>query len=274
MQKRTYESAGEDLEIKRLQGSRIFNFAWSNESDCVVLINARLNEAECAFFEVEGNTFREFVDRSNELNRMKIVALAFARHRSGIAAVSVDSAAPTLRKVSFIGGDDLKIISGGMHGQDSIRLSEGFQPNDVAFGPGDNQLTLTSWSGVRILDLRDGNVTPVPQPTFRDQFMRMVTGTGDFATRLVATSLYGLVEVAKGTRMQEPAEPVVFRGSIGIAQFSPDGQRLLILSRGILNVLDSMRLIDVSPLYRTWEVAPETFEQNLRLHGWQTLPAQ
>ena len=63
MQNRTYESAGEDLEIQRLPGSRI-TVAWSNESDRVVLINARGNEAECAFFEVEGNTFRELVDRS------------------------------------------------------------------------------------------------------------------------------------------------------------------------------------------------------------------
>jgi hypothetical protein len=54
---------------------------------------------------------------------------------------------------------------------------------------------------------------------------------------------------------------VVFRGSIGIAQFNSDGQRLLILSGGIWNVFDSMRLIDVSPLYRSQEAAPEKFEQ-------------
>ena len=60
--------------------------------------------------------------------------------------------------------------------------------------------------------------------------------------------------------MQEPAEPVVFRGSIGVAQFSSDGQRMLILSGGISNVFDSMRLIDVSSLYRAQRQAPETFE--------------
>ena len=67
MQNRTYEPAGEDLEIQRLRGSRI-NFAWSNESDRLVIVNARgTNEAECAFFQVEG-TFRELVDRSKRLN--------------------------------------------------------------------------------------------------------------------------------------------------------------------------------------------------------------
>jgi len=277
MQNRRYESAGEDLEIQRLRGSRIFNFAWSNESDRVVVINTRgTNEAECAFFEEKENMFQQLLEQSNKLNSMKILALAFAKRitpaerqihsipgyelRNGIAAVSVDSAAPALRKVSFIDADDLEVIPGAMVGQDSILLSEDFQPRDIAFGPGNNQLTLTSFSGVQILDLRDGKVTPIRPQTFRDQSIRVVVGPGPPSpTRLVATSLYGRVNVAKTG--QEPAEPVVFGGSVGIAQFSPDGQRLLILSGGVFNVFDRMRLIDVSPLYRTWEAVTETFEE-------------
>jgi hypothetical protein len=259
-QNRTYESAGADLEIQRLPGSRT-NVAWSNESDRVVLINARgTNEAECAFFEVEGNTVRELVNRSRQLTEMKIVALAFAAYHSGIAAVSLEPAG-SLRKVILIDGNDLQVIPKALNGKDSIPLSEGFQPNGIAFGPGDDELTLTSWTSVRILDLRNGKVTPIPPPTFRDLSMRMVIGPGDSATRLVATSLYGRVNVAKSARRQEPAEPVGFRGSIGIPQFSSDGQRLLILSGGTWNVFDSMRLIDVSPLYRPQEAAPETFEK-------------
>jgi hypothetical protein len=260
LEKGAYESAGEDLEFQRLRGSRVVNFVWSPESDRVVLINTRLNEVDCVFFEVKGSTFQQLVEQSEKLNSMKVVALAFAAYRTGIAAVSVDPAAPALRRVSFLGADDLQIMPAAMGGQDSIRLSEGFQPNGVAFGPGNDQLTLTSWSGIRTLNLPNGNVTPVPPPTFRDQFMRILVGPGDFSRRLVAKSLYGRVEVAKGERMQEPAEPVVFRGSIGVAQFSSDGQRMLILSGGIWNVFDSMRLIDVSPLYRTQKPAPEKFE--------------
>ena len=256
LHKGTYERAGEELEFQRFPGSRMINFTWSPESDRVVLINTRLNETKCTFFEVKGDTLEPLLEQSNKLNSMKIVALAFAAYRTGIAAISVDRAKPALRNVGFIGADDLQVIPGTL----SIRLSEDFQPNGIASGPGDNQLTLTSWSGIRTLDLRNGNVTPVPPPTFRDQFMRIVVGPGDFARRLVAKSLYGRVEVAKGERMQEPAEPVVFRGSIGVAQFSSDGQRMLILSGGIWNVFDSMRLIDVNPLYRTQRPAPETFE--------------
>jgi hypothetical protein len=264
MRKQTYESTGEDLEIQRLRGSRI-NFAWSDESDRLVLVNARgTNEAERAFFQVEG-TFRELVERSKRLTDMKVVALAFAKYHSGMAAVSVDPEAPALRRVAlfsfsedYLQMDYLQMIR--INGKDSIRLSEGFQPNGIAFGPGDDELTLTSWNSVRILDLRDGKVTPIPPPTFRDQFMRLVFGPGEVATRLVATSLYGRVDVAQGVHRQEPAEPVVFRGSMGITQFSLDGKRLLILSGGTWNVYDSMRLIDVSPLYRPQEAAPGKFE--------------
>jgi hypothetical protein len=261
LQKNAYEPAGEDLEFQRLRGSRVVNFAWAPESDRVVIINTRLNEVDCVLFEVKGSTFQQLVDQSNKLNSMKVVALAFAAYRSGVATVSVDPAAPALRRVSFVGAEDLEIMPGAMGGQDSIRLSEGFQPNGVAFGPGNDQLTLTSWSGIRTLTLPNGNITPVPPPTFRDQFMRIVVGPGDFARRLVAESLYGRIEVAQGTRMKEAAEPAIFGGSIGIAQFSSDGKRLLILSGGIWNVFDRMRLIDVSPLYRKQEGPPAKLEE-------------
>ena len=69
----------------------MINFAWSPESDRVVLINTRLNETECTFFEVKGDTLEPLLEQSNKLNSMKIVALAFARYRTGIAVISVDS---------------------------------------------------------------------------------------------------------------------------------------------------------------------------------------
>ena len=260
MQNRTYESTGEDLEIQRLRGSRI-NFAWSNESERLVIVNARgTNEAECAFFQVEG-TFRELVDRSKRLTDMKIVALAFATYHSGMAAVSVDSEAPALRKVALFSFSEeyLQVIP--VNGKDSIRLSEGFLPNSIGFGPANDEITLTSWNSVRTLNIRDGKVTPIPPPTFRDQFMRLVVGPGDFARRLVATSLYGRVHVARSAQREEPAEPVVFRGAIGIPQFSLDGQRLLILSGATWSVFDSVRLIDVSPLYRQRKDGPEKLEE-------------
>jgi hypothetical protein len=284
-QNHTYERAGPDLNFNRLRGSRMISIVWSPESDRLVILNTRMNETECVLFKVNGNTFQELPDQSKTLREKKVVALAFTarpspehpaesipgyENRNAIAVVTVDPppgpavtggfAAPAVRRVSFIAADDLKVIPDAMKGE-SIPLAEGFQPNAIGFGPGNNQLTLTSWGSIRILNIFDGKLTPLPPPTFRDQFMRIVMGPGDFATRLVATSLYGRVEVAKGTQMRDSAEPVIFGGSIGSAQFSSDGQRLLILSGGIWNVFDRMRLIDVSPLYRTLKPAPETLEE-------------
>jgi Novel STAND NTPase 1 len=253
-QHQTYESAGADLEIPRLRGTRTTTFAWSRDLDRVVLTNWRGSDAECHLFEVGENEVKELPDRSAQLNGMKIAAISFSPDRSRIAAVSSE------RKVMLIGWEDLQVIPKSLNGQDSIQLPEGFQPNGVAFGPGDDELTLTSWSSIRTLNTRDGKLKPILPPTFRDQFMRIVFGPGDSATRLVAISFYGRVQVAKNARWQESAEPVVFRGSMGVPQFSPDGKRLLILSGGVWNVFDNMRLIDVSQLYRPQEAAPENFE--------------
>src|SRR4029079_4508900 len=105
-----------------------------------------------------------------------------------------------LRKVSLFSfrDDNLELFS--IRQKESIRLSEGFLPNGIGFGPGNDEITLTSWNSVRTLNLRDGKVTPIPPPTFRDQFMRLVVGPGDYATRLVATSLYGRIHVATGAQ--------------------------------------------------------------------------
>jgi WD40 repeat protein len=254
-QHQTYESAGADLEIPRLRGTRTTTFAWSSDSDRVVLTNWRSgSDVECHLLEAGENGVKELQDRSAQLNRMKIAAIAFSPDRSRIAAVSSE------RKVMLIGWEDLQVISKALNGQDWIQLPEGFQPNAVAFGPGDDELTLTSWTSIRILNTRNGKPKAILPPTFRDQFMRIVFGPGDSATRLVAISFYGRVQVAKNARWQESAEPVVFRASMGVPQFSPDGKRLLILSGGVWNVFDNMRLIDVTQLYRPQGAAPENFE--------------
>jgi hypothetical protein len=192
---------------------------------------------------------------------MKVVALAFATYHSGMAAVYVDPEVPARRRVALFkfSGEYYEVIT--INGKDSVQLSEGFLPNGITFGPGNDEISLTSWNSLRILNILNGKVSPVPPPTFRDQFMRLVVGPGDYATRLVATSLYNRVLVAKGTNREEPAEPALFRSSVGIPLFSLDGQRLLILSGPMFNVFDSMRLIDVSPLTRPWKASTEKLEE-------------
>ena len=253
-QDETYDSVGADLDIQKFPRSAFTNFVWSGDSNQVVLIGRQngASNPECKFFQVEENRVSEVPDRSVKLTEMKTVAIAFGPDRSRIAAVSSE------RKLTLIDRADFKVIP------DALKpLPDGFQPNAIVFGPGDDELTLTSWGSIRILNIHDGNLRdPMRrQRTFRDQFMRVTVGPEDSGTRLIATSLYGRVHVAKSARIEEPAEPVPFRGSMGIPQFSPDGQRLLILSGGLWNVYDTIRLVDVSALYRPQEAALEQFEQ-------------
>jgi hypothetical protein len=254
-QNRTYKSAGEDLEVQRFPRSPITNFTWSGDSHQVVLIGRQSGGAnpECHLFKLDDNGIRELANRSAKLTEMKIVAIAFSPDHSRIAAVSSE------RKVTLIRQDDFQVIPNNALNP----LPEGFQPNGVVFSPSDHELTLTSWGSVRILNIDDGKLrVPIRrQRTFRDQFMRMVVGPDVSATRLVAISLNGRVHVAESARVEEPAEPVVFRGSMGIPQFSSDGQRLLILSGGLWNVYDTLRLVDVSSFYRQQETAPEKFKE-------------
>jgi hypothetical protein len=253
-QNHTYEPAGVDLKIQPFPRSLITNFTWSGDSHQVVLIGRQSGGAnpECKFFQVDENSVKEIPDRSAQLTRMKIVAVAFSADLARIAAVSSEC------KITLIRRDDFQVISNVPN-----PLPEGIQPNAIVFGPGDEELTLIGWGGIGIVNIRNGDTRePIrSQRTFRDQFMRMVVRPGDSATRLAATSLYARVHVAQSAHMEEPAEPVVFRGTMGIPQFSPDGQRLLILSGGIWNVFDTIRLIDVSPLYRPQEAPPEKFKE-------------
>lgn len=248
----TYKSAEPDLDIQAFPRGLITSFTWSADSDQVVLIGRQSggSDPECRFFQVKENNVQEVPDRSAKLTEMKIVAIAFSPDRGRIAAVS------SKREVTLIPADFQAI-------PDALKpLPEGFQPYAIVFGPGDDELTLASWGSIRILNIGDGNprVPMKGQRTFRDQFMRVAVGPDESGTRLVATSLYGRVHVAKSSRIEEPAEPVPFRGSMGVPQFSPDGQRLLILSGGLWNVYDTIRLIDVSALYRPQEAAPEQFQ--------------
>src|SRR5262249_58334345 len=122
------------------------------------------------------------------------------------AIISVDPVKPALRKVSLIDANDFEVLPETL----SVRLPEDFQPNGIAFGPSDNELTLTSWGGIRTLNLPTGRLTPVPPPTFRDQFIRIVVGPSDYARLLVVKSLYGRGEVSRRTQNNVPPRPPVF----------------------------------------------------------------
>jgi len=123
------------LEIQPFPRSLITNFTWSGDSHQVVLIGRQSGGAnpECKFFQVDGNSVNEVPDRSAQLTRMKIVAVAFSPDLARIAAVSSE------RKITLIRRDDFQVISNVKN-----PLPKGLQPNAIVFGPGDEELTLIS----------------------------------------------------------------------------------------------------------------------------------
>jgi hypothetical protein len=192
------------------------------------------------------------------LTARKITTVAFRedQHIAVVAPQDTNPAHASDRVVSLLSGENLEVVAAIFGGGDSYALPTAFQPNGAVFGPKDDELTLMSWSGARTLSLQNPpKLTPVPQPTFRDQFVRVVPGPGDPTTRISATSYYGRVVLQRRGEDLD-VEPIVFRGSIGFPQFSDDGRLMLIVSGGLSSALDCVRLIDLTPIYRTPTVAP------------------
>ncbi|HEV3409673.1 MAG TPA: hypothetical protein VG095_05235, partial [Chthoniobacterales bacterium] len=220
------------------------SFVWANRSDQVVLAHYRGNAAHCLALKVGPEQLTERSGWNERLNRRpRAAALAFSADDTRLAIVTAD------RRVSILEPGSMQPIPGAIAGENEYLLPEGFQPNGLTFAPTENELTFTSWTGARTLDLRTGKLVPV-SATFRDQLIRRIASPGAENERLVATALFGRIQIARAAEMSQPAEPVVFRGTVGVPHFSADGQRMLILSGGMANVLDSMRLVDVSTIRR------------------------
>ena len=95
--------------------------------------------------------------------------------RNAIAAVLVGLATRAQCQVSHRRGSFHADFRGYKRRGFGIVIA-GLPPNSVAFGPANDQLTLTSWNGIRTLDLRDREPHTVSPPTFRDQLIRIVAG--------------------------------------------------------------------------------------------------
>jgi hypothetical protein len=105
---------------------------------------------------------------------------------------------------------------------------------------------------MRTLKTTNGDVKLFQPHNFRDKLVRRVVSSGPPAQRLVATALYGRVEVACADTVDAsgepiPAEPIVLRGTTAIPQFNRNGTLLLTLSGG-QNALDTLRISDISML--------------------------
>jgi hypothetical protein len=237
----TYHQAGSDVDlILPSSPSSRTTLTWSERAQHLIAINVRYSatlQANCHVFQVARDGASELREKSNQLSGKVVAAgaspdaLALAFMDGSVALVSPDSYQP-------IGNN--------------FPSKDGFRPTSIIFGPAEHELTLSSWNGMRTLKTTNGDVRLFHAPNFRDRLVRRVVSSGPPTQRLVATALYGRVEVARADRVDAsgepiPAEPIVLRGTTAIPQFSRNGTRLLTLSGG-QNALDTLRVSDVSML--------------------------
>jgi hypothetical protein len=244
----TYQKAGSDvgLPLSPSPSSRT-TLTWNERAQHLIAINVRYSDrlqAACHVFRVARDGASKLQEISAQLTHSSVVAAGASP--DALALGFVDGS------VALVSPDNYQAIGNGADSGATFQLRDGFRPTSITFGPAERELTLSSWNGMRTLKTTNGDVRLFHAPNFRDKLIRRVVSSGPSTQRLVATALYGRVEVARTTRVDArgepiPAEPIVLRGTTAVPQFSRNGTRLLTLSGG-QNALDILRVSDVSML--------------------------
>jgi hypothetical protein len=247
----TYQRAGSDVDLPLPPSptSRT-TLTWNERAQHVIVMNVRYSDrlqAECHVFRVARDGASELREISEQLTGRNVVAAGASPDAGVLALGFVDGS------VALVSPDNYQAIGKGADSGATFQMRDGFRPTGITFGPGEKELTLSSWNAMRTLKTTNGEVRLFRAPTFRDKLLiRRVVSSGPPTQRLVATALYGRVEVARTDRVDArgdpiPAEPIVLRGTAAVPQFSRNGTRLLTLSGG-QNALDTLRVSDVSML--------------------------
>jgi hypothetical protein len=253
---RLYEPAGPARDLSLMGSSRTV-LTWNEHAQHVIAINAsarRDQPPECHVFQIARDGASERPEISAQLTDRKVVAAGANPDGSVLALGSLDGS------VALVSPDNYQAIGERADGRDTFQSRDGFRPIFINFGPAENELTLSSWTEMRTLNRKSGKPRPFAPPTFRDKVIRRVVSSGTPTQRLVATALYGRVEVARTAMVDAPAEPIVVRGATAIPQFSRSGRRILTLSGGSLDALDTLRVSDVTMLNEPQPAAPQSLE--------------
>jgi hypothetical protein len=214
-------------------------------------------QAKCHVFRVARDGASEFREISAQLTARKVVAAGASPDAGVLAIGSMDGS------VALVSAENYQAIGK----RATFQMPDGFLPIGITFGPAENELTLSSWFATKTLNMTSGEAKPFTPPTFRDKFIRRVVSSGIPTQRLVATALYGRVKVARIAKMDAPAEPIVLRETTAVPQFSRNGTRLLTLSGGVQNALDTLRVSDVSMLNDSRPHAGRKLQE----HAWPDL---
>ncbi len=227
-----------------LEGSSPYYFAtWSADAgNLVVITSTRDYKPICQVLRVDtdGKTYLKDDVASKQLKNDGVIAIAFSRDVSG-------------KIVAICSGNKLQFYDANFQPvahavSDQSELSRIPAPARIAFGPGENEITLATWNaGVWRINTDTGHCDLIRGQSFRDQKILLTTARGGTNPRLVAKCLYGRVEILDEHEKRLTSisinEPLV-----GFAQFRRDGKELLTLSGGVWNAMDTIRVTRLGTL--------------------------
>jgi hypothetical protein len=235
---KSYKPAGPARDLSFMSDSRSV-LTWNERAQHVLLVNTKQGvQSGFHVFGVTPEGVAELKDIPEELKRQEVVAAG---------------ASPDGQWLAIAAKGEVALLNAANYQPKDRFDTQGLSPIAVNFGPGKDELTLLSWTGSRLLNMNSREVTRIYPHTPRDQLMliRKVLGPGTPDQRLLATALYGRVEIARAIDVARDnkgafAEPIVVRGATAVPQFSRSGRRILTLSGSGMNVLDTLRVSDVS----------------------------
>jgi hypothetical protein len=208
----------------------------------VVITSKRDYKPICQVLRLDANgkAYSKDEAASRRLNEDGVIAIAFSRDASGqIVAISSGN------KLQFYDANFQPVARGV---KDQSELKSIPTPARIASGPGENEITLTTWgAGVWRFNTATGRCGPVRGQSFRDQMPRLISTRGDTNPWLVAKCLYRRVEILD--KDEKPLTTIpINEPLVGFAQFRRDGKELLTLSGGVWNAMDTIRVTGLKTL--------------------------
>jgi WD40 repeat protein len=255
----TYVSFARDVSVP--DGRLPFRtVAWSPDHAMFTITGAspRYNQFETLAYEIEEVTcmridppFRTASVDSNP----QIVAVAFSPNGQSVATATVDNVVQWWDRSRENGKTKLLLRT-------ETPLEMNGRISTLVFGPGIDEVSVSGWNQpLKILNA-NGVLRTVETPSSKDQFMRYTFSLEREGKRLAAATLYGRICIALASQVEDSrrlSEPLSVAGMVGQPRFSSDGEKLLVLSGGMWNNMDSAQVWDIS---RFWHSAPDGYAGN------------
>jgi hypothetical protein len=210
-------------------------------SDCttfaVTSYSSGWTRSFCQVFKREGPSYVPISDVSDRFTTNKVFALCFDIHNRWLATASYNGSEGKVELWDPVTFAHTEMPTGAKPPYPlDARLSS------IGSGPAENELTVTiAGRPNQVLDLTTGKSRQsFSSPAAWDQNMRIIFGPEHSGRRQEGIILLRRMILTNSANTR--SEPICFQGTVATAQFSGDGKKVMALSGGNLNVLESIRI--------------------------------